>query len=91
MINGFKLPDKPAELNLNNLEERLISLRIPFMQIWALNSGGQLSLKGSVVNVPTEIEPTIRALPRLQHTSETIPVKLKRMKGFKKCRGDGKC
>ena len=49
-------PVKPPELNLSNLEERLISLRIPFMQIRALNSGGQFSLKGPVVNVPAEIE-----------------------------------
>ena len=83
IINGMKFPDRPPELNLNNLEERLISLRIPFMQIRALNSGGQFSLKGSVVNVPAEIEPTIRALPRLRNKSETIPVKLKRMKEFK--------
>ena len=83
VINGMKFPYRPPEMNLNNLEERLISLRIPFMQIRALNSGGQFSLKGSVVNVPAEIEPTIRALPRLQHQSETIPVKLKRMKEFK--------
>ena len=83
VINGMKFPDRPPELNLNHLEERLISLRIPFMQIRALNSGGQFSLKGSVVNVPAEIEPTIRALPRLQHKSETIPVKLTRMKEFK--------
>ena len=40
-INGMTFPQKPQELNLNNLEERLISLRIPFMQIRALNSGGQ--------------------------------------------------
>ena len=79
-INGMKFPQKRPELDLNNLEERLISLRIPFMQIRALNSGGQFSLKGSVVNVPAEIEPTIRALPRLLNESETIPVKLKRMK-----------
>ena len=76
-------PHKPPELDLSNLEERLISLRIPFMQIRALNSGGQFSLKGSVVNVPAEIEPTIRALPRLKNQSETIPVKLKRMKELK--------
>ena len=31
VINGMKLPDRPPELNLNNLEERLISLRIPFI------------------------------------------------------------
>ena len=66
VINGMKFPYKPAELNLSDLEERLISLRIPFMQIRALNSGGQFSLKGSVVNVPADIEPTIRALPRLR-------------------------
>ena len=83
VLNGMGFPDKLQALNLNNLEERLISLRIPFMQIRALNSGGQFSLKGSVVNVPTEIEPTIRALPRLQSESETVPVKLKRMKEFK--------
>ena len=53
------------------------------MQIRAINSGGQFSLKDSVVNVPSEIEPTIQALPRLQNKSETIPVKLKRMKEFK--------
>ena len=83
VINGMGFPDRPPELILGNLEERLLSLRIPFMQIRALNSGGQFSLKGSVVNVPAEIEPTIRALPRLQNKSETIPVKLKRMKEFK--------
>ena len=83
VINGMTFPNKPPELNLSNLEERLISLRIPFMQIRALNSGGQFSLKGSVVNVPADIEPTIQALPRLNNQSETIPVKLKRMKEFK--------
>ena len=83
VINGMKFPTRPAELNLSNLEERLISLRIPFMQIRALNSGGQFSLKGSIVNVPADIEPTIHALPRLRKKSETIPVKLKRMKEFK--------
>ena len=83
VINGMKFPDKPSELNLSNLEERLISLRIPFMQIRALARGGQFSLKGSVVNVPADVEPTVRALPRLRNQSETIPVKLKRMKEFK--------
>ena len=80
VINGMNFPEKPSELNLNNLEERLVSLRIPFMQIRSLARGGQFSLKGSVVNVPADVEPTIRALPRLPNESETIPVKLKRMK-----------
>ena len=33
VANGMKWPDKPPELDLHQLEERLISLRIPFMQI----------------------------------------------------------
>ena len=79
----MKFPQKPQELNLSYLEERLVAFRIPFMKIRALNSGGQFSLKVSVVNVPTDVEPTIRALLRLQDLSETIPVKLKRMKELK--------
>ena len=47
-----------------NLEERLISLRIPFMQIRALNTEGQFSLKGPVVNVSSDIEPTIHEFLR---------------------------
>ena len=79
VLNGMKLSQKPPELDLCNLEERLIALRIPFMQIRCLGAGGQYSLKGSVVNVPAQIEPTIRALPRPHNKTETIPVKLKRM------------
>ena len=47
---GF--PDKPEVLNLNSLEERLLSPRIPFMQLHELPRGGQLSINGNVVNVP---------------------------------------
>ena len=31
VAKGMKLPDKPAELNLHQLEQRLIALRIPYM------------------------------------------------------------
>lgn len=41
--NGMQWPEKPSELNLHPLEERLISLRIPFMQIRELPRGRQLS------------------------------------------------
>ena len=74
----MKLSEKPPELELYNLEERLIPLRMPFMQIRCLEAGGQYSLKGSVVNVPAQAERTIRALPRSYNKIETIPVKLKR-------------
>ena len=55
VANGMKWPDKPLELNLHQLEERLIALRIPFMQIRELPRGGQYSLKGNVINVPVDI------------------------------------
>ena len=48
----MKWPNRPPELNLHQLEERLIALRIPFMQIRELPRGGQYSLKGNVINVP---------------------------------------
>ena len=83
VFNGMVLPPKPPASDLCNLEERLIALRIPFMQIRCLGAGGQFSLKESEVNVPAQIEPTLRALPRPHYKAETIPVKLKRMMSMK--------
>ena len=60
----MKWPNRPPELNLHQLEERLIALRIPFMQIRELPRGGQYYLKGNVINVPVDIQPTINSLPR---------------------------
>ncbi|VDI56358.1 Hypothetical predicted protein [Mytilus galloprovincialis] len=48
-----------------NIEERLLSLRIPFMQIRQLPRGGQLSVKGNVINVPVEVQPTINSIPHI--------------------------
>lgn len=73
---GF--PNKPPELELFPLEERLVSLRIPFMQLNELPRGGQYSITGNVVNVLVEIKPTIKSLPRNYKDSETVAVKLKR-------------
>ena len=40
-------PEKPDALkNLIPLDERLISPRTPFIQLWELPSGGQLSIHG---------------------------------------------
>lgn len=54
--NGFCFPAIPNELQgLTKLEERLISPRIPFMQIKELPRGGQLAMHGNVVNVPADV------------------------------------
>lgn len=81
--NGLQFPQKPAELNLTQLEERLVAARLPFMQIREMPRGGQLSIKGNVVNVPADVNRTVKQLPRLLDDNETIPVKFKRSLSLK--------
>ena len=85
VINKNSFPVRPNELELHQLEERLVSLRIPFMQIRELPRGGQLSIKGNVVNVPVDIQPVINSLPRSLDSYYTIPVKLKKKMSYKTC------
>ena len=82
--NGMKWPDKPPELNLHQLEEGLIALRIPFMQIREFPRGGQYSLKGNVINVPVDIQPTINCLPRPMDENFTVAIQLKKKLAYKK-------
>ena len=83
VTNGMKWPVKPPELNLHQLEERLIALRIPFMQIRELPRGGQYSLKGNVINVPVDIQPTINCLPRPMDENFTVAIQLKKKLSYK--------
>ena len=53
--NKMGFPVKPQCLNLAPLKERLISSRIPFIQIRELPRGGQLSIHGNVVNSPADV------------------------------------
>ena len=85
VANKVSFPSKPTELNLHQMEERLIALRIPFMQIRELPRGGQHSIKGNVVNVPVDIQPTVQALPRQLDKDITVPIKLKRKLSYKSC------
>ena len=84
VANSMKWPEKPPELNLHQLEERLIALRIPFMQIRELPRGGQYSLKGNVINVPVDIQPTIDCLPRPMDENFTVAIQLKKKLSYKK-------
>ena len=84
VANGMKWSDKPPELDLHQLEERLIALRIPFMQIRELPRGGQYSLKGNVINVPVDMQPTVSCLPRPMDENFTIAVQLKKKLSYKK-------
>ena len=81
--NEMGFPYKLDVLNLTSLEERLISPRIPFMQIRQLPRGGQLSIHGNIVNVPSDVNSTVHCLPRPISESRIIPIKVKRRLGYK--------
>ncbi|GIY11686.1 ATP-dependent DNA helicase [Caerostris darwini] len=81
---GFRYPEQPSCLSeLNDLEERLVALRIPFMQIRELGWDRQYGIKGSVTNVPNDLHKSVDCLPRNINDSATIYVKLKKRLSFK--------
>ncbi|GIY84996.1 ATP-dependent DNA helicase [Caerostris darwini] len=81
---GFRYPVQPSCLSeLNDLEERLVALRIPFMQIRELGRDRQYGIKGSVTNVPNDLHKSVDCLPRNANDSVTIYVKLKKRLSFK--------
>ena len=82
--NSLNLDDIPVELSdLNPLEIRLISLRIPFMKMVALPCGKQRAIHGPAVNVPTDLTPVCTLLPRLPSQTQMVPMKLKRKLCYK--------
>ena len=81
--NCLVLDTVPPELELNPLELRLISLRIPLMKMLALPSGKQRAIKGPAVNVPSKIDRVCKLLPRLPSQCELVPLKLKRKLSYR--------
>ena len=66
---------------LNELEERLLSLRLPFLQIRELGKkhrGQQLGLTGGVINVPTDTSRIQCALPRDVKETDIVAVAIKK-------------
>ena len=76
--NGIEWPSKIDDLDITPEEERLIALRIPFMQIKILPSGAQKQLKGNIINVPTDVAATVNLLPRYLNENGVVTVRLKR-------------
>ena len=85
VANGLELSDIPEELaNLNDLERRLISLRIPFMKILSMfRYGSHYKVDGPPVNVPATIDKICKILPRIPDEAEVYPMKLKRKLKYK--------
>ena len=58
------LPKQPAEFQLQPLEEQLILLCIPLIQVSGFPAGGQNQACSNIINVPIHIATTINTLPR---------------------------
>uniref|UniRef100_A0A1X7VYG0 DUF6570 domain-containing protein n=1 Tax=Amphimedon queenslandica TaxID=400682 RepID=A0A1X7VYG0_AMPQE len=81
--NGLGLETIPPKLEcLNELELRLISLRIPFMKMVSLPSCKQRAHEPAV-NVPSNVDTVVDVLPRLPSQCELIALKLKRKLSYK--------
>ena len=77
--NGFQYPCVAEKLaNLSRLEERLLSARCPFLSVCERPNGGQLSCKGSVINVPNSVAKTYRVIPRDCNETFLMAVDFKR-------------
>ena len=83
--NGLSLCKIPEELkDLNPLEMRLISRRIPFMKLVSLPRGRQQGIQGPAVNVPTDLDFVCDQFPRLPNQCHLISLKLKRKLEYRK-------
>jgi hypothetical protein len=61
LTNGFSFPMIPPQLaDLTPLEERLVSLRLPFCQIRSLGADRQFGMKGNIVNVMNDLDTTAK-------------------------------
>jgi hypothetical protein len=69
--------------DLSPLEERLVALRLPFMQIRLLGTERQSSLKGNVVNVENDLDICAQVLPRKFDETSTVQVQLMRRMNYK--------
>ena len=82
--NKLGFPPRPPELELYPLEECFVAPRIPFMQFRQLQCGGQQSVIGNMVNVPNDIAPMVNTLPRHMNDTDTITIKFKRKRQYKR-------
>ncbi|CAG4966584.1 unnamed protein product [Parnassius apollo] len=78
--HGFAYPKIPSHLpTLNLIEQRLISPRIPFMQIRKLRHvNGQYGIYGQIINVPVEVNKMVKQLPRNIEDDHCFYVHLKK-------------
>lgn len=83
-VNGFSYPDQPPGLPpLDPISERLISPRLPFMQVRRLRHDFSYGIIGQVINVPVEVQEMAKCLPRQLNEDDVINVNVKRNLAYK--------
>ncbi len=90
MENKIGFPEKPAALELHQLEEAIIAPLLPFMTVRSLpvcgqTKHGQKLIVGNIVHVPNNINKTVCQLPRMLDDIGTIALQLKRKMVYKTC------
>ena len=80
VYNGFKYAVIPNHLpKLDLISERLISPRLPFMQIRRLRHvHGQFGIYGQIINVPVDVNNMVQKLPRNINDDQCIDVHIMR-------------
>lgn len=75
----LRYPPKPQELPpLDPIAERLISPRLPFMQIRRLRHEGNYSIVGQVINIPVDVNNMVQHLPRSLDDDYAFNVNIKK-------------
>ena len=67
------------------MEECLISHVLTFFQMRCNPFGGRAFVQGNVVNIPVDIAPTVKLLPQNLNDTQTVAIKFKYKKEYKKC------
>ena len=78
--NGFYYPPRPSHLTeMNAVEERLVTPRMPFMQFRRLfQVEGSLSIVGQVINMPVSVDEMVNVLPRCLGDDHAFNVSIKK-------------
>lgn len=83
-VNGFSYPDQPPGLpTLDLVSERLISPRLPFMQVRRLRHDVSFGIIGQVINVPVDEQEMVKCLPRQLNEDDVINVNIERNIAYK--------
>lgn len=80
VYNGFKYSEIPQHLtSLHFLSARLLSPRIPFVQIRRLRHvQGQFQIYGQIINVPVSVDTMVKSLPKNINEEHCIYVHIKK-------------